>query len=1166
MSMLLKEIYDRDIYRDINPAVVVSDKREKTIAAEINEYVFTDKLIEKFYKIVNTVLNKRSGKAGIWINGYYGSGKSHFIKYVHYLLSEETSSLAFDAFEKAVANYSGDDLELTMSNVKLLRKRLESSRCDNIMFNAGDETDEFEKNRFTRIFLNMFNKFRGYNSNDIPLALLVEKKLDEKGQFEAFKKKIESDLGHDWGENASQIAAFQLGDILAIAKEFLPDMDIESVYSKLTNPELFKIGINASLIPELKNYLEAKDKDYRLLFLVDEVSQYVGSDKELLLNLQNIVERISSECNNQVWIACTAQQKLDEVSAGIDGVQDIQDEFGKILGRFDTRISLQSNDAAYITKRRVLDKNSIGIGELAKMHSDHKDYIENQFKISHELYKGYESEDDFIISYPFVPYQFKLISDVFDAFQQLQFVIKEVKDNERSVLGITHFTAKEHAEDTVGGFIPFDAFYNRQFNQNLTNRGAKAIQNAMELSYVKTNPFAARVVKVLFMISNLLESQRQTFPSNIENLSVLLMDKLDQNKLELKKEITKVLEKLIEESIIREDNGSYFFFNEDEMDVQNLIKSVTLRLDDRLTYFDQFFRPMAKLTTKFSFGQNDFTMGYSIEGKEIFRGGNFNMLVLLTDKTNIDQKALEVGGKDIVICINEWFNEDESLRKDFDWYCKTNRYLENNSGASGERSRTIENFKVRNNQLKARIEQLLLSKFSETRFVSQNLVVDPDQINGTSPSDRIKNLIEYSLGGIYKNIKLAENYAKNSTELKKSALSNQIPIQQLTPAETQVNDMITANNNQMNVDDLVKVLAKEPFGWRTEAVLDILIQLVRKKKRDFRYKTEPRYPIVNFIDKAISSAERSSCEVGTGEEIDSVLLDKVKQVYKTVFNENFSSATTDGIELFDALSSDFSSKRTQYQELEREFFGKYPFGECFRMAVQTLNEWYTQRDPKRLFELFIESETIAKELFDKCKSMNDFVNDKLKDYDMLQRFVELNKENFKELEEDDKKKAHDIQEFLTLEDPLKQFRIARKAYDELEAALKSYSDNLREKVVKAYERIFDQLEKDAKKFKVDASKYANKEMELSDIRSMTSIAQLKTKLYGVDTFKSAQLEKIVAAKPKKNDDDQVAESATVYLTKNASLISTEEEMEAYLKQIREEMTELLKQKKTIILK
>jgi len=195
----------------------------------------------------------------------------------------------------------------------------------------------------------------------------------------------------------------------------MPELDENSLHSKISNSENFGISIESTLIPEFKKFLKNKDKDYRLLFLVDEISQYIGSNKEILLNFQNIIEQIGVECNNQIWIACTAQQSLDEVSSGVDGVTNVQDEFGKILGRFDInggRISLQSNDASYITQRRVLDKNSNGIAELTKIYESNKDYIENQFKISHDLYKGYKNEDEFIFGYPFVPYQFKLIAHV----------------------------------------------------------------------------------------------------------------------------------------------------------------------------------------------------------------------------------------------------------------------------------------------------------------------------------------------------------------------------------------------------------------------------------------------------------------------------------------------------------------------------------------------------------------------------------------------------------------------------------------------------------------------------------------------------------------------------------------------------------------------------------
>ena len=84
---------------------------------------------------------------------------------------------------------------------------------------------------------------------------------------------------------------------------------------------------------------------------------------------------------------------------------------------------------------------------------------------------------------------------------------------------------------------------------------------------------------------------------------------------------------------------------------------------------------MVKVSPKVASGQNDFKMSYSIEGKEFFSRGDFNLMVLLSDNTAIVQKALDLNKKDLVICINEWFNKEEQLRRDFEWYCKTNKTL-----------------------------------------------------------------------------------------------------------------------------------------------------------------------------------------------------------------------------------------------------------------------------------------------------------------------------------------------------------------------------------------------------------------------------------------------------------------------------------------------------------
>lgn len=1172
--MKLRAIFDQPIDRNINPAVAVGNQSQETVNAEIGEYVFTDELIGKLYLILDTVANKRSGKTGIWINGYYGSGKSHFIKFVHYCLNPETQEDAFGKFLKAVDKYDagkpGANMAITPSNVTLLKKKILASGLENIMFNVEDETDDGSGERLTRIFLNMFNKFRGYNSNDIPLALLLEKTLDEKGKFDQFKALVQERYNHDWEQDAADVAAYLLESILELAKELVPELDTNSLHAKISNPDAYKISINGTLIPELQKFLTTKDPNYRLVFLVDEVSQYIGTNKEILLNFQNIIERISEDCNNQVWIACTAQQTLDEVSQNTDGTIRLEEEFGKILGRFDTRISLQSNDAAFITQKRVLDKNSDGLEILGKLYRDKKEYILNQFKISHELYKGYQREDDFILAYPFVPYQFKLIAHVFEAFQQLRFVIKEVKDNERSVLGITHYTAKIHADDEVGDFMPFDEFYNGMFQSNLTHRGAKAIQNGLDLDFVKKDDFAKRVVKCLFMVSNLSESQRMTFPSNIDNLTVLLMKELDQNKKELQNKIRTVLDKLLEESIIREENGSYFFFNEDEIDVQNIIKSQVIGLDDRPEQFDELFRKITKIGPKISFGQNDFSVGYKVDGKIFFRSGDFDVIVFLADQISPEEKALDIKKTDLGICINEWFSRDEAFRRDFYWYCQTIKFFKNHGdAASGERAKTIESFRIRNNELKKKIEQRIEQKYGETRFISQQRIIEPDQIRGSSPAERSKNVIEKHLGDIYHKHKLAEGYAQNQRDLKASASSGQVLIPSLTPAEEIVNNIITNYNNQMTVHDLVNELEKAPFGWRNEAVLDVLVQLVKKKKREFRYRNQPRYPIVDFINKAVSAPERLVCEVCSGQEIDQSTIDTTMFSFREIFNRDLIS-TTDGNELFSMLLEEFKKEQQKYQGSEEDFHGSYPFGDCFHEAVKMLQKWMNIRDPKALFDLVRSEKDTAKALLDKAKGMKEFADMNKKEYDTIRSFHQANGENFRELSLDVQERTDKIAHFLRSDDPRSEFRHIRKAYEEIKDALSKFKQELMVQVIERYEQVFAELEAEKSRRGItEANVIASLDKILQNIRRLDSIAQLKNKLLEADSFMSEQLSNLIshaAAQKKDPAAPPVGEPEAYYITRLMSTISNEQELDEYLAKAREAMLQLLRNNKTIIIK
>ncbi|GAO28940.1 hypothetical protein [Geofilum rubicundum] len=247
-------------------------------------------------------------------------------------------------------------------------------------------------------------------------------------------------------------------------------------------------------------------------------------------------------------------------------------------------ISLESQDAAFITKKRVLDKNSDGIGSLNDYYKENKGAIENQFVFDHDLYENYGDRADFTLTYPFIPYQFRLISDVFESFSYVGYVGEGVKNTERAILGITHYTANLCKDKSVGYFVPFDLFFNEQLEKNLTHHARGILDRAYHIEQVKTDEFSRRVVNALFMVSNLGESQSVNFPANIENLALLLMDSVDAAKLEMQNKVQKVLDVLVTKNIIQVSEGKYRFLKEDEIEVAHLIKTTPVTNHDRLDY------------------------------------------------------------------------------------------------------------------------------------------------------------------------------------------------------------------------------------------------------------------------------------------------------------------------------------------------------------------------------------------------------------------------------------------------------------------------------------------------------------------------------------------------------------------------------------------------------
>lgn len=304
--MKLKELYSKPINRAVNPAVSATKFDPETERIEIQEYVFTDEIINGLFRILDAIKNNKPyDHVGIWIDGYYGSGKSHFLKYLDYCITPSTREDATSRLLEAVKAIDplDDKHNLYFDYEQLLSicNWLKRATIDTCIFNLETSYDNStdKKKAFLHVFWNEFNGKRGFNKFNITLAQNLEKPLQEKGMFEAFKQRI-AEEGEDWNNpgTAADLIDNELDWVLDIAKELAPTLSVDSIRERIikrdTNMSIDRFGM------ELASYLKDKGDDYRLILLADEVSQFINKERDRYLNLQEIITKLSEACDNKV--------------------------------------------------------------------------------------------------------------------------------------------------------------------------------------------------------------------------------------------------------------------------------------------------------------------------------------------------------------------------------------------------------------------------------------------------------------------------------------------------------------------------------------------------------------------------------------------------------------------------------------------------------------------------------------------------------------------------------------------------------------------------------------------------------------------------------------------------------------------------------------------------
>ena len=561
--MIIKDLFSKPIDRDIKGVIKVGQGDNSNIHQELEEYVVTRELQKHFLDFFASYKKGIIGntdKMGVWISGFFGSGKSHFLKILSYILANKKVN------GKTAVDYFFDDNKISDPMVIADMKLATTVPTDVVLFNIDSKSEvngKQSKDAIVSVLQNVFNEMQGFSGSN-PFLADLERKLTEEGKYDLFKEKFAESFGSDWVDARSDFDFIQ-DDVVGVLDE-IGFMSVEAARNwceKATGDYKYKVEDFAQLV---KKYLERKGNNHHIVFLIDEIGQYIGDDSKLMLNLQTVTEDLGTACKGKAWIVVTSQQDIDSIT------KTKGNDFSKIQGRFDTRLSLSSANVDEVIKKRILEKNDFGKQTLSLLYDDKATVIKNLIIFNDGVEKKlYSGRDNFADIYPFIPYQFNLLGSVLTSIRTHGASGKHLAEGERSMLALFKESAVKVMNDEPGTIVPFNMFYDA-LEQFLDHSHKGVISRALDNEYLNPNHdrecFDVNVLKTLFMIKYVKEIK-----ANIENITSLMVSNVNDDRMALAQQVEDALKRLVRQTLVQKNGDIYVFLTDEEQEINRAIES-----------------------------------------------------------------------------------------------------------------------------------------------------------------------------------------------------------------------------------------------------------------------------------------------------------------------------------------------------------------------------------------------------------------------------------------------------------------------------------------------------------------------------------------------------------------------------------------------------------------
>jgi len=827
--MKIQSMFQKDINREINGVIKVAQDDEQSLLQELGEYIITKELrrhFNTFFDNYSKAIDQPTDKIGVWISGFFGSGKSHFLKMLSYLLSNQKVA------GRSAVDFFKDKFDDPMTYATVVR--CANIPTESILFNIDIEGPiKKDKTAVLRVLAKVFYNHLGFYGEDLKIAKL-ERFVDKRGKTDAFRRAFEEVNGTPWVEARASYAFFE-DDIVSVLQSVLV-MSETAARNWFNGEENVDMSIK-QLVEEIKEYVDSKGEAFRLLFCMDEIGQYIGDDSDLMLNLQSIVEEIGSKCRGKVWVMVTSQEAIDSV------VRIIGDDFSKIQGRFNTRLSLSSASVDEVIKKRILEKTEDADALLRMVYEKERAVLKNLFTFNNAVLdiKGYTSGAEFSATYPFVPYQFIIIQKVLAEIRKHGNAGKHLSGGERSMLsGFQEAAQKVHDKDE-NALVPFSLFYDtvHTFLESPIRRVIERCQTAAD-KHDGLEKRDVSVLKLLYLVRYI-----DDIKANIDNIAILMVDDVRADKIILRREIAESLERLEAQNYVARNGDNYSFLTDEEQDIAIEIRNTSVDSATIVQSIGQTIFSEIYASKKFKYRKYDFAYDQYID-ETIFGaatgGVRLRFVTVASDYYNAPEAKLIidslVNNEVIILLSNEvqYFEELETA-------AKIHKYIKQKNVS--QLPETIQEI-IRKRQSQARALEMSAKTQIEKAIVGSTFFIAGEKVEithgdaKTKLDEALKQLIE----SVYSKLNLVNTFSESDADI--LTILNGEPQQSGIAGSGSNNEYALNEISQwleerhmshvpVSMGEVQRRYQAIPYGWREIDIAALVARLIVSQKIEIRY-------------------------------------------------------------------------------------------------------------------------------------------------------------------------------------------------------------------------------------------------------------------------------------------------------------------------------------------